>query len=359
MARRWLIGIACMSCVVASVGTAQPRTAMVAGSVRTTTGAPLSGALVSLDSANVLRAVRTGAEGQFRFASVAAGLHELRVTAIGYAAADSDITVTDADLVIDLVMHSIQRSVDTIVVRARALGIYGHVLSTADFSNIPHVTVQILGTGTETTTDSAGAYAARKVKPGTYLVRFTHPDFAERVFGVTIPADSGYSLSPVLEPAVERTRSRERRASIMKEMDTRVRMSGSRSTLVPRAELSTNPRGDLLMAVLRSRSYLHANFGQPLKAPCVYIEGRPLPGWTLDAFSVGEIEAIEIHDNGTTAARRLNATWPLGAPCGSSTLQTSMRAAVPLSGPGQNPFSVIQGVDRWPGTGFVVLWLRR
>jgi Carboxypeptidase regulatory-like domain len=353
---RALLLLAGLSAAAASPASAQRRAVAITGVVSGPAQAPIAGALVTLDSANALIATRTGADGRFRFPAVPRGRHELRVSAVGYGVATLDFALGASDTTVAVVLQPLTQQADTIVIRARLGGVFGNVYNGSNFLPIAGVTVQVLGSGGSTVTDTVGRYVVPKVKGGNYLVRFTHPGFAERTLAITVPRDSGYELSPLLT-AVSATHASKGREQQLRDLDARLRFGGSHDVFVPRRELGSVPRRSVLIGLEQSMSFRKALLGNPLANPCVFVDGRPLPGWAIDAFSVGEIEAVEIHDNGTTAARRLAAQWPLGAPCGTNSLGSVLYQAIPLdSVTGQNLHTRL---DRPPGSGFVVIWLRR
>jgi hypothetical protein len=70
--------------------------------VSASTAAPISGALVSLDTGGA--STTTNAEGQFAFSSVSVGSHVVSVSRQGYASASRTLTVTESPLIVNFAL---------------------------------------------------------------------------------------------------------------------------------------------------------------------------------------------------------------------------------------------------------------
>lgn len=339
-----------------------PRT--VSGIVRNAGQTPIAGALVMVDSAQVLHGARTGADGHFRLPNIPAGHHTIEVASAGYRTYSREFDVSGADVQFDVVLQRAVTQLDTIAVRAGRTGVYGQVLRSTDLAPIESVSVAILGADQAAVTDSAGRYNLPRIGTGNYIVRLTRPGYAERTRSITVERNRGYEFDPLLYPDAE-ARSSARRAILQGEMDRRVRER--LSLLIPRSELGSNPNGDLSLYLNRARTTLTKSMKIP-DGSCIFVDGRPIPGFPLHAFSVGDVEAVEVVLDGRLVER----LWPYGAPCGQGVLTAQFMPPAAGVGvdTGSNGFPPLRSnavgnylndrLQRGRGGGwFVFIWLRR
>ena len=50
-------------------------------------------------------------------------------------------------------------------------------------------------------------------------------------------------------------------------------------------------------------------------ATCVFINGNPRPGLSLDTLRVEDVEAVELYGANGDPTQSLSSDWPRGAPC--------------------------------------------
>ncbi len=340
-----------------------PRT--VSGIVRSAGQEPIAGALVIVDSAQVLHGARTGADGRFRLPNIPSGQHTIEVASTGYRTWSREFDVADADVQFDVVLQRALTQLDTVAVRAGRTGVYGQVIRSTDLAPLDSVTVSVLGAHLATVTDTAGRYDLPGVKPGNYVVRLTRAGYAERTRSITVERNKGYEFRPLLYPDPEE-RLNARRTILLDEMDRRVRER--QSLLIPRSELGSNPRGDLSLYANRARTALIKSISIP-DGSCIFVDGRPIPGFPLHAFSVGDVESVEV----IVDAPGIERLWPYGAPCGQGVLTAQFMPPAAGVGvdTGSNGFPPLRSNavgsnylnDRLRrergGSAFVFIWLRR
>lgn len=58
--------------------------------------------------------------------------------------------------------------------------LYGTVIDIETHSSISGVLVEVLGTGLTDSTDAGGGYEIAYIPPGTYTIRFSHPDYGTK-----------------------------------------------------------------------------------------------------------------------------------------------------------------------------------
>jgi hypothetical protein len=135
------------------------------------------------------------------------------------------------------------------------------------------------------------------------------------VFSVSVLKDS----APELLVALAESNSDDARTQILwREFDSRTRMRGLNSALVTADELAVIETETTSQALLRSRSFALKNL-RLQRDICLYVNGEPKPGWTMDAFDASEILAIEVYGRRGELTNNLGVRWPKGVPCGPST----------------------------------------
>ncbi len=170
-------------------------TGALTGRVVDTTGKPIEGAEVTIP--DLLRRAQTDARGAFRFDSLAKGGWVTRVRKIGFTQQVLTIEPDTGAIVFRLVPSA--PVLAPVVTVASQVGLSGFV-NDASGKPVPGARVRVLGVGLETTTDSAGAFWL-PAPAGSHMVAASKKSFAEKLAGVTIPKDSGRSVTIWLRPA--------------------------------------------------------------------------------------------------------------------------------------------------------------
>lgn len=316
-------------------GEARAQAIVLKGTVRdSSTGRAVAGAIVEFRNTVNLRSTRTDEAGEFRFRDVAMGEATLTVRRIGYAALQRAVQVSDAPVVLDIV-PSVQR-LAPVRVGAKGEGIYGVVVSQADFRPIPGAKVFVAGGGTSVLTDSAGQYFIQLKRPGSYVLRVTARGFAEDILPLEVKKDQVEEASRALEAS----NASPTPGGMWIDFDERLRLRGRNSSVAPGSELR-RAGGWLMDAAMASPSFM--NRGLRFAGPvCVFLNGSPRPGLSVEQISVDDIDVVELYadDKWDRAVTELKKTWPRGVPCTSTRL--------PWNG------APLNGVVRW-----AVVWLKR
>jgi hypothetical protein len=199
--------------------------------------------------------------------------------------------------------------------------VYGIIADSATLKPLPNALVRVIGVSSNIRSDTLGAFAADAKQPGDYVLRFELDGYASRVLGVTVARDSS---AEVLITMSHFTASDARTQILWREFDSRTRMRGLNSAFVPANDLTTIGTETTSEALLRARSFAIKNL-RLQRNICLYVNGEPKPGWTMDAFDVSEILAIEVYGRGGELTRNLGARWPKGAACGPATGSSPVR----------------------------------
>jgi hypothetical protein len=163
----------------------------ITGTVRDSAGIALSDAEVILANKRVL----TTSQGGFRLDSVPVGSHIITVRRVGYAPLRTPIVIRTGSWHHNFTLRLAAPVLPTLYVEARRAGIYGTVGDSSQ-RPIPGVKVQLAGRGGgETLTDSVGRFAFPSASEGQYVVRTSHPGFAEYRLFVELKKREGKELA--------------------------------------------------------------------------------------------------------------------------------------------------------------------
>jgi hypothetical protein len=352
---------AAVALVAITAGTSQLQ-AQAARTVRgvirdSSTNQPLAGALVDLRSATYRATDRTDEEGNFRIRGVAPGSYQVSVLRIGYAEAKRDLEVGARDLEITVGMRPIAQRLDAFRVRGDISAIYGMVGTLPDLLPISGARVQVIGAQKEVTTDSTGGFFIPVGEPGTYMVRMTREGYAERFFPIEVPRGRAVDGSRMLDPGTAPAKGMD---VLYVDLDSRLRMRATgASAIIPGAEIRR--AGTQLIDAMRASQSFSARGLRFATTACLFVNGLPRPGASIDMFRPEEVESVEVYAfSGTGTAdrsRNLEQAWPSGAPCGPTGATRMVGAAGGsrmnsregnLTGPIQS------GIVR-----YVVIWLRK
>lgn len=276
-------------------------TRAIKGSVRSAeSGAPLAGATVELSSARFTRRLRTDDGGQFRFGAVPTGSYRLSVLRLGYAPLTQQVSVADDDADLRVQMQPDARTLGAIVTKANVTAIFGGIGAAGLSKNVNGeralaavrgARIQVLGSGVETETDSAGQFFLEVGKPGRYMVRATSPGLVPQVYPVDVPKNKAVDASRLLDSA--RVMQSERPEYLWKEMDKRLNLRGFNTAIVTGDEVREYG-GSLSTALQRSRG-INTRGLRLTGRECVFVDGIHRPNLSVDAIRPEEVEAIEVY----------------------------------------------------------------
>jgi hypothetical protein len=322
-----------LACVLLALGAGRvsAQNGTVSGTVRSADGNPVAAALVTIATDRLILTARSGNDGRFALSDVPAGRHEMRVSVPGFAPWSRVIELTaGGSSAVEVTLQPAAQRLDSVAVLARRPGVYGVIGDITDLKPLAGAVVQVVGSRSADTTDESGVFAAPKVAAGrSYMIRITKPGYLTRTVSIAIPARSGFELQAYLTPADGEEPNLD---VFFREFDNRVAYGGNNAALVTRSDLGDNLRSSIFTALRHSRTLIQKGLrfhqlalGDPLSPtyPCVFVNGRLAPRTTtLDYFSVGEIESVEVYGGGTLQfdrlAGRLAAVIPGRVPCGAA-----------------------------------------
>jgi hypothetical protein len=353
--RLHVVGLALV--VLSSAATAQDSAGTLRGIVRNETGRPVEHALVALDPAGPSRQTRTDRDGRFSFLGVTPGSRVIRVTFVGYRPNERTVQVARGIVDVEVTLESLVTTLAGVEVTARRSGLFGSVISRDSLLPVAQARIEVLGARSSDTTDSDGAFNFPKLKPGTYMVRVRHSQFASRNISVVVPEKGATQLDLVVERGLlSRDAHMEQ---LYRELDSRVHWQGTTAALISRDDLKGAPTTGLDASIVSAPGFMKAQFYPAIEGwegACLFVDGLPRPGATLMDFAIEEIEAVEVYGapmqrsdpTGTLASR-----WPRNAPCGTNSRPQAAFAS------GRAPTTPFQLSSSAIKVQFVAIWLRQ
>jgi hypothetical protein len=276
---------------------------------------PLIGAIVTLRVPGGPRVTRTDEDGVFVFARVPFGTHGLGVQRLGYDPAQRTVDVGSDPVDVSIAMARIAQ-LDTIRVRAAKQAIYGVVGTAATLEPIRHATIQIIGTGfSRLRVDSTGHFFAEIRTPGVYLVRANASGYSSGTVSVTVPLNDGVEVAMLLDTTSGADHVLAHAFADFQERVIRLRPMGS--AMVGRGELTRYDDDNLTTAIMRSPSFAKKALRFTDEA-CLFVDGRPRPGVSLQAIDPLDVEIVEVYTNYGDASLTLTNRWPRGMACGAT-----------------------------------------
>ena len=286
----------------------------VGGRVIDEQAAPIEGARVELVTAPV-RETRTDSNGRFAFTSVAPGAYRLQVRRLGFVALSFEVLVRDSTTAIgDVTMRRVASDLPQVVVRGRWQGIFGFVADSQTQVPLSNAAVHIIGVSSAVRTDTLGGFVVDVKQPGEYVLRLQREGYSPKTITVDVAKDSATEVLATLSLGM----ADPRKDILWRELDSRTRMRGLNSAVVSAKELSGKGTETLSQALIRSRSFAIKNLRLGSDV-CLYVNGEPKPGWTMDAFDVSEILSVEVYGRRGELTNTLAARWPKGQMCGTGT----------------------------------------
>ena len=291
--------VLCVLLLPARSAVAQPTQRAISGVVRDSL-TPIANAVVVLEPNGASRAVRTDAQGRFRFDNVGTGRRELRTVWIGYQPDERIVEVPESglDLIITLVRLPFQ--LDTMRVVGRLGGMLGTTVAHSDLRALGGTEVQILGTPFRTRTAPDGRFQFPDVRPGGYVLRAARTGFASAIIPVRVPSDSAVEVAVFLDTLTSADRRLE---GLYVDMKMRVdRRSVPNSVIVPSQELAARKRQTLDLALRDSPSFLLMGL-IILNQECVFVNGQLVRGKRLQDYFADDVKMVEIYGSGGDEAR--------------------------------------------------------
>lgn len=285
------------------------------------TNQPINGAIVEMASSSRRVSARTDEAGEFQLANVGPDSYRVSIRRIGYAPASRDLDVVEGMKRQEFTMAAIPQALRQVNVRGEGAGIFGLIGNASTFRAVPGARIDVAGADRTVVTDSGGSFFVPLRKAGTYVVRVVAPGFADDMFIVTVRKDQVADGSRLISDGD----ARHHPDILWKEFDQRLRWSSANgAALLTGSEIRS--AGTTIRSAIESSGSLVARSLRLGPLVCVFINGRPAPGYGIDALRPEEVTAIEAYGAKGESASFLRQSWPRAAPCSETGVRSSAGA---------------------------------
>jgi hypothetical protein len=310
------------------LGAQAPTTALTV-QVRDELGRPVSQATLTAtyDTVSVRRI--TNDSGKVVFTLPRGEVVRVIARRIGFAAGGTRIELGFGDEQASITLRRLSvQTLDTVRVLAQR-AVRGLVVSAALQQPIRGASVRILETRSRLETDSTGGFdvpldAQRNVTLLVSADGFAPVQRIERLdpgasVELLIVLDSANTVPTRLRPRIE-------------DLESRLAWRDPNDATVGSRELRSTGIPTLADALQRTQSANEKGL-RLSDDTCIFLNGDPQPGMTLNSFPVESVRLVELYERGGQQAWTLANRWPKGAPCGN--------ASPTVRGPGRVQWAVV------------------
>lgn len=304
--------VLCLAAALAAPLPAQQlRPGLLLGRITDAAGAPVPDASIrATQGARTLRAESEG-DGDFRLGGLGAGTWTIAIRRLGFRPLAVDVEMPAEGLRRTFVLETVTLALDPVLVAAKWTGVRGLVGDSRRITPLAGASVRLLGSDAAAASDGEGRFALPFPGDRAVLLRVQRAGFETRLLSVQVPADGYVELDVVLD-----TLDKERNDAWMwRDLDQRLKFASPRAALVGREDIEATDA----VALGTALSYSRAVIGRGViitRRACLFVNGVPRPGMSVDAILAGEVEFVEAYPPGTDLTRTLARSWPTGAECG-------------------------------------------
>ncbi|HEX7939217.1 MAG TPA: carboxypeptidase-like regulatory domain-containing protein [Gemmatimonadaceae bacterium] len=226
-----------------------------------------------------------GADGRFRFDSIADGTYTVVARHVGYFAAGRKVTMEPQGVFVGMRLSPIVRHLPTVVSSAPRGGISGVIGDTA-YNVIQGAKIEIAGESRRAVSDSAGTFLI-PVPVGKHMIAVRKEGYITKMVSVTVPSDSGRRILVWLTPGTNQAEARF--AFNLEALTERLeRRSAAYSSIMTREDINKSGMTDLYDLAIKG-----AQHGLRDDCPAI-VDGGPqrVPLWSLKA---ADIEMLEVY----------------------------------------------------------------
>jgi hypothetical protein len=308
---------ALLACLLASAAIANAQTVTLRGGVDdAATERPVFGAVVTLRGQDVERSTRTDEAGAWHFTFVRTGRYTVTARRLGFEPATTTIEVGTTDTSIVLRLARIA-TLDTLRVRAARQGIFGVIAAAHSLRPLPNGSIRVIGLGSMTIAiDSGGQFFAPIRNPGNFLLRAKAPGFLPLTLSVSVERNDGAEVAFLLDSAIAGQGASHRLETAFLEFEERLHRRRLMSALVPRTDLLRFGDDTRLVDAIRTSRSLVTKTLRFTATACVFVDGVPRPGLSLNAVDTRDVEAVEVYSRTGEASATLSQRWPGMGECG-------------------------------------------
>lgn len=288
---------------------------VLVGRVLAASGGAVERAIVRVSRGATIHLAEGEDDGDYRVEGLGVGRWQVSVRREGFAPLIAEIELPAAGLRRDFTLVEREEAMDPALLAAGWSGLRGTVIDSRGNASLAGASLRLMGSDAVASTDSSGRFALPLPAGRDFVLRVGRTGFGTRLLTGRVPG-KGYLA---VEIPLDTTDEEGSEYWIWRDLERRLRYATPRAALVTRTEVAETGAASLGSAIEASRSVGGRGLVVTTGA-CLFVDGLPRPGATVDAIRAEDVEFVEVYPEGTDLTRTLASRWPANAVCGHGTL---------------------------------------
>jgi hypothetical protein len=295
---------------------AQPlRPGVLAGRILSAAGGAVDRPVVRVSQGATIHLSEGEDDGDYRVEGLGAGRWQVSVRREGFAPLIAEIEMPARGLRRDFTLVEREERLDAELVASGWSGVRGVVTDSRGSTALPGASLRLMGSDAIASTDSTGRFALPLPAGRDFILRIGRIGFETRLLTGRIP-ETGYLA---VEIPLDTTDEEGSDYWIWRDLERRLMYATPRAALMTRTEVARTRAASLGSAIEAGRSVGGRGLVVTTGA-CLFVDGLPRPGATVDAIRAEDVEFVEVYPAGTDLTRTLASRWPANAVCGHGNL---------------------------------------
>jgi hypothetical protein len=297
---------------------AQPlRPGVLQGRVLAASGGSVRQPVIRVSRGATIHLEEGEADGDFRIEGIDVGRWQVSVRREGFAPLVIEIEMPAGGMRRDFTLIESAGTLDSAILASGWAGVRGSVNDSRGNAALAGASLRLMGTETTASSDSTGRFALPLTAGRDFILRVGRTGYATRLVTGRVPTN-GYS---VVEVPLDTSDADGRDYWIWRDLERRLKYATPRAARMTRAEIEETRASSLGSAIEGGRSV--AGRGLVItNSSCLFVDGLPRPGATVDAIRASDVEFLEAYPEGTDLTRTLASRWPANAVCGAGNLSS-------------------------------------
>jgi hypothetical protein len=302
--------------LLASGAVAQPlRPGVLVGRVLAASGGTVAQPVIRVSRGSTIHLEEGESDGDYRVEGIAVGKWQVSIRRQGFAPLVMEIEMPAAGLRRDFTLVESAGTLDSAILASGWTGVRGSVHDSRGNATLAGASLRLMGTESTASSDSTGRFAISLPAGKDYILRVGRTGYATRLVTGRIPS-TGYAI---VEVPLDTSDADGRDYWIWRDLERRLKYATPRAARMTRAEIEATRAASLGSAIEAGPSV--AGRGLVVSAAsCLFVDGLPRPGATVDAIRASDVEFVEAYPEGTDLTRTLASRWPSNAVCGSGSM---------------------------------------
>lgn len=287
-----------------SAKAAGQETGALSGVVRSTTGAAIANARITISAGKRDVTVRSNSSGSYA-TTVPVGEARIVARMIGYQPFEQTISTT-GDYKFDIVLQSTAQQIAAIEVREEWIGIRGIVGDDRTMTPLAGVTVRFAKRNITAVTDSLGRFVMSLPRAERTTLALSAPNYLSR------PAVVSFDDANSVETTILLARGNDPKhlKSTLIDLDRRLGWGGVGMVVADAGAMTKYGAQTLQEGLLESGLLVRKGIPYTPKTFCIFIDGVPRPDLVPIMIPMAGVDFVEVWSTNTEGTGTLSARWP-------------------------------------------------